>query len=374
MVMKGLTLPNASEGIRMYLMGEIGGVAVNISEKLQQSAMWADACAQIFFSIGVCMGVMTSYSSYNPVDKPIIGDAIRVAGFNSLLSFFAGFAVFSTVGYLIGINSPVQAKTSSSGLAFIAYPAAIELMPVPNFFTLLLAITLFTLGIDSAFSLVEATSTVISDTPKGRSIPRKCTALFLCLTGALFSTIFCFNWGFTYFDVVDHYLAVYLMLLLGIFQCFAAGWIWGFDDAIKQAGKVSVYINFIGYWTPYVLLGILAYHVFPDSSWVSMPVFWAIQIIVWLVSWLTSKLRFCDWYDFVFLSGVRALARSMSKLSKKSEDVFPWWEDVFEFWWGFSIKYFIPWAIWWLLMLQLQQDVTADSETGNGYGNYHIFW
>lgn len=53
------------------------------------------------------MGVMTSYASYNPVDKPIIGDACKVAFGNSAFSFFAGFAVFSVAGYLKGIGSPV---------------------------------------------------------------------------------------------------------------------------------------------------------------------------------------------------------------------------------------------------------------------------
>lgn len=72
----------------------------NFSEKLADSAMWAEACAQIFFSIGVCMGIMTSYASYNDVKQPIIENALRVSIGNSCFSFFAGFAVFSTVGYL----------------------------------------------------------------------------------------------------------------------------------------------------------------------------------------------------------------------------------------------------------------------------------
>lgn len=62
--------------------------------------MWADAAGQIFFSIGVCMGIMTSYGSYNKVDKPIIMDNMIIAISNSMFSFVAGFAVWSIVGYL----------------------------------------------------------------------------------------------------------------------------------------------------------------------------------------------------------------------------------------------------------------------------------
>jgi SNF family Na+-dependent transporter len=139
--------------------------------------MWADAVGQIFFSLGVCMGVMTSYASYNRKNKPIIRDVFVISFGNCLLSFFAGFAVFSVVGYLHGIDAPVKNNTSSSGLAFVAYPAAAETMPGSNFWILLLGLTLFTLGIDTAFSLVEAISTVIYDTEKGKAIPRKLSAL-----------------------------------------------------------------------------------------------------------------------------------------------------------------------------------------------------
>lgn len=167
MVLNGLTLPNASYGFRMYLKGEENGVAPNVYEKLSDAGMWSEACAQIFFSLGICMGIMVSYSSYNPKDAPIIKNGLTVAGCNSSFSFIAGFAVFSTVGYLNGLNSIVADKTSSLGLAFIAYPAAIETLPGANFWILMLSITLFTLGIDSAFAMIEATCTVIHDTETG---------------------------------------------------------------------------------------------------------------------------------------------------------------------------------------------------------------
>jgi len=183
MVINGLCLPNADEGIRMYLRGEIDGVVPSLSEKLSDGQMWADAAGQIFFSLGVCMGVMTSYASYNRRNKPIIRDVIAISFGNCLLSFYAGFAVFSIVGYLRWLGSPVAKKTSSSGLAFVAYPAAAETMPGSNFWTAILGLTLFLLGIDTAFSLVEAISTVVYDVAWGKKVPRKLTALIICCVG-----------------------------------------------------------------------------------------------------------------------------------------------------------------------------------------------
>jgi len=325
MVMNGFTLKNSDEGFRMYLKGysrkqmdDLGDytlteckkddlgeceqvdwyakgdptrtaqeVAPDITKKLQSAAMWSEACAQIFFTLSICIGVMISYSSYNPRNAPIITNGFTVAFCNSGFSFFAGFAVFSTVGYLYGMDSSVKTKVSSIGLAFVAYPAAIETMPAPNFWCLLLAITLFTLGIDSAFSYVEATVCVVEDSFIGKKLSKFVIALILCVVGSLCSTIFCFNWGFTFFDVVDHYLNVYLVLLMGILQAVAVSWIHCFEDSMK-ASKPATLISLLGYWVMLIPLPLFAYFVFPESSWVAIPIFWGWYVLITIINLLVA--------------------------------------------------------------------------------------
>jgi len=378
MVLKGLTLPNAHEGIRWYLLGEENGIPADIPMKLSQTAMWTQACSQIFFSIGVCMGVMTSYSSYNPINKPIIGDALKVCFGNSGFSFIAGFAVFSVVGYLKQENRAVADNIKSFGLAFIAYPTSIEMLPGPNFWTFVLAIVLFTLGIDSAFSLIEATSTVVYDTNWGKATPRKCVALILCVVGAIFSTLFCSNWGYTYLDVADHYIANYLMLGLGILQCFGGGWVYDAKSVMEQYNKRSVLILGIGYWLWTIVFGVIAIFAFPkEYIWVTIVISWVYFVIIWIISFATSGCSFGVWYNKIFMSGVARLSRGMSKLSVPAgtnDSNVPKWVYVFEAWWGFSIKYFIPWAIWWLLLVLLREDLPTAENNGVGYGGYHAFW
>jgi solute carrier family 6 GABA transporter-like protein 1 len=197
------------------------------AEDKKNAGVWADAAGQIFFSIGVCMGIMTSYGSYNPIKKPIIMDNMIISISNSMLSFIAGFAVWSIVGYLQEIDNMAQSSIASIGLVFIAYPTALDLMNASNFWVILLALTLFTLGIDSAFSMVEATATVINDTKWGGQYPKSFVAFVLCVLGFLLSIPFCTNWGFVLFDVIDHYLSNFLLIIVGILQCFGCGW--GFD-------------------------------------------------------------------------------------------------------------------------------------------------
>ena len=148
-LMRGCTLKNSDYGFRMYLKGYIDDEAVDYSSKLFDAKMWTDACSQIFFSLSICTGVMISYSSYNRKEQPIISNAFYVAFIDTGFSLLAGLSVFSFVGYLQGFEDNIQDKISSIGLAFIAYPTAIESLSSPNGWTILLAIMLFFLGIDT---------------------------------------------------------------------------------------------------------------------------------------------------------------------------------------------------------------------------------
>lgn len=271
----------------------------NLAEKLQTAGMWSEACAQIFFTLSICIGVMISYSSYNPKNAPIISNAFTVSFCNCGFSFFAGFAVFSTVGYLYHLKSEVAGKVSSIGLAFVAYPAAIETMPVPNFWTLMLATTLFTLGIDSAFAMVEASATVVQDSRLGTKLSKFVIAFILCVAGSIMSTIFCFNWGFTFFDCVDHYLNVYFVLLNGILQSVCATWIHCFDDA-KEKSFGGLLVLVIGYFGILLPMPWLCYFAFPHWSWIGLPVIWGWFLLLPIVSFLVARfangVQFVDWY------------------------------------------------------------------------------
>lgn len=378
MVMNGLTLENADAGIRMYLKGiEVDGTEPDFGALLGRPAMWADACGQIFFSLGICMGTMTSYSSFNPVNKPIIGDGFKIAFTNALISFIAGFACFSIVGYLVGQDSPVSDKVSSIGLAFVAYPAAIETMPSPNLWAVILGITLFTLGIDSSFSMLEATATVMADAYAFRDMPRKLLALLLCVLGAISSIFFSFNWGFTYFDVVDHYLNVYLMLLIGVLETMGVGWVYEATEICAESAAVrKAVITFsCAYWGALAVIGPCNFFVFPlifgstHAAWIGPLLFILVVVIGAFISKSISGYDGKKWWKTIGMGGVRKLSRTLTRLSKEEGvDEEYWWEDWFEFYWGFCIKYWCPFAIFWLLMYSFKAD------TEKPYGGYHWFW
>lgn len=76
--------------------------------------------------------------------------------------------------------------------------------------------TIFCLGIDSAFSFVEAVVSAVEDSKIGQKLSKKKICMIICGVGAIGSVIFTFNWGFILFQITDHYINNYLILLVGL--------------------------------------------------------------------------------------------------------------------------------------------------------------
>ena len=108
---------------------------------------------------------MVAYSSYNKKDSDINKNAYVIGIADAVIAILAGFVVFGTLGFMAEQQQvPLEGVVSSGpGLAFIAFPKALSLMPYATLFSILFFLTLLTLAIDSAFSLVEAINTTITD-------------------------------------------------------------------------------------------------------------------------------------------------------------------------------------------------------------------
>ncbi|KAL3070268.1 hypothetical protein niasHS_016095 [Heterodera schachtii] len=158
LLIRGLTLPGASKGIYYYLMPNF--------DKLLEPTVWTAAATQIFFSLGPGFGVLLALSSYNDFDNNCYRDAVVTSLINCFTSFFSGFVIFSTLGYMSELtNRPVSEVVGEDGssLIFVVYPQAIATMNYSPIWSLIFFLMLITLGIDSTFSGIEAFITGFCD-------------------------------------------------------------------------------------------------------------------------------------------------------------------------------------------------------------------
>ena len=305
---------------------------------------------------------MTSYGSYNPVNKPIILDSFIISISNCSFSFIAGFAVWMVVGYLDKLGMLDDSKTAGVGLAFFTYPTAIDTMSGSNFWAFLLGLTLFLLGIDSSFSAIEATSTVICDTAWKGKAPRMFIAFVLCLIGFLGSMPFCCNWGFILFDVVDHYLCAYLLLMIGILQALGCGWFFDFKQTSEKSPEhaKSLMVLGLGYWIPLVIISVVT--TITDSARWGFLAFGITLLIVLLASFKLSTMNFDEWYNQIAMCGVRKIAYSCSQITRVDPMVKLWWEPAFNLYWGLCIKYISPCVLSFMLLGILKSDILEPYE------------
>ena len=83
---------------------------------------WSTAVTQIFFSLSLTFGIMTSYGSHMPRDEPAFINSCVVAVSNSLFSFIAGFAVFAVfavVGHQAVLEGKQIDELSYSGIGLV---------------------------------------------------------------------------------------------------------------------------------------------------------------------------------------------------------------------------------------------------------------
>jgi len=238
LVIWSLNLPGAKKGVIKYLTPDF--------KILKNPKVWIQAFSQIFFSLSLGFGIMIAYASYLPHKTDITGSAFITAIGNCIYSFIAGFAVWGTLGYMATVqNLPIDKVVSQSiGLAFVAYPKAISLIPT---FSKLFGVLFFTIllfaGLSSSISILEAFTSAVIDK---FNYDRKTVVSTLCVIGFLGGIIFTTGGGLFWLDIVDHFLTSYGLVIVGILECLLIGWYFKAKRMREHVNSVSEFK--IGKW------------------------------------------------------------------------------------------------------------------------------
>ncbi|XP_036939665.1 sodium- and chloride-dependent GABA transporter 2-like [Acanthopagrus latus] len=227
LLIRGVTLPGAIDGIRFYLSPD--------PTRLADPQVWMDAGSQIMFSYAVCIGCLPALGSYNKYNNDCYKDAFALCLLNSVTSFVSGFAVFSVLGFMsyeLGVDIETVAE-SGPGLAFIAYPRAVAMMPLPQLWAACFFIMIIFLGLDSEFVCLEGLVTCISDMYPSFFFTghrRKLLLLVICSVSFVSGLFMVTEGGLYVFQLFDYYACSGIPLIsFAILEYVCVGWVYGAD-------------------------------------------------------------------------------------------------------------------------------------------------
>lgn len=251
LLVRAVTLPGFWTGWQIYLNP--------VWQVLFTPEVWTAACTQIFYTLSVGTGIMVTYASYKDGQEDITKATWLTALINSAMSLFAGFVVFAVLGHMAWQSGVPVADLAASGpgLAFVVFPEALSLMPFPWLFSALFFLMFLSLGIDSAFSIIEPINAAILDKRPHAKVSH--ISAWICFAACLAGIIYTTQAGLYFLDIVDHFVTSYNLMLVGIVQAVLGGWIYG-AEPLRQC------INEISDW--------------PVGRWWSFSIRWIIPIVL----------------------------------------------------------------------------------------------
>ncbi|XP_034017222.1 sodium-dependent neutral amino acid transporter B(0)AT1-like [Thalassophryne amazonica] len=283
-LIRGLTLNGAVTGIKYLFTPDVN--------ELMNPQTWLDAGAQVFYSFGLAMGSLISFSSYNSVHNNCVNDALTLSAISGFTSIYSATVIYTIVGFratnkydkcisdniiklLNGFDLPEESITTSNyeaalkrlnssypdnvhglgiencqldkllksgvegpGLGFIVFTEAITLMPASPAWSVLFFIMLLCLGISSQFGNMEGVMVPFRDLQLyPQKWPQEGLTGTICAACFIISLLFTQQSGIYWLTVFDRFAGSVPLLVVGFFEMIAVAYIYGID---RLHGEPSV--------------------------------------------------------------------------------------------------------------------------------------
>ncbi|XP_068546161.1 sodium- and chloride-dependent glycine transporter 1 isoform X2 [Anas acuta] len=227
---RGITLEGALTGIMYYLTPQW--------DKILDAKVWGDAASQIFYSLGCAWGGLITMASYNKFHNNCYRDSIIISITNCATSVYAGFVIFSILGFManhLGVDISKVAD-HGPGLAFVAYPEALTLLPISPLWSILFFFMLILLGLGTQFCLLETLVTAIVDEVGNEWIIRRKTfvTLGVAVAGFLLGIPLTTQAGIYWLLLMDNYAASFSLVVISCIMCVAIMYIYGHRNYFKD--------------------------------------------------------------------------------------------------------------------------------------------
>jgi len=227
LLIRGLFLEGAWDGIKFLF--EIDW------SKIWEFEVWYRAANQVLFQYAVAIGGLHALASFKEKTTSIIRPSIHIPIIIGLTGILCGFTVFAYMGHMANVAGISMRELPLQGpeLVFVAYPAALTLMPGAPIWAILFFLMLYTLGVDSEFTFLETVGAYLEDEKIkffGRT-PKIQVARFVLVVAFFLLGIFLYTRaGFYFVTLYDDYITIIPYALIATLECLIYGWISGTDE------------------------------------------------------------------------------------------------------------------------------------------------
>lgn len=119
LIIRSVTLPGATDGLKFYLTPDFSKIFASFGTFSE--AAYA-AMGQSFFTLSIGIGSMMIFGSYLKKDRSMMGEALTVGAFDTVVALCAGLVIFPAC-FAFGV-----APDSGPGLVFVTLPNIFEQM------------------------------------------------------------------------------------------------------------------------------------------------------------------------------------------------------------------------------------------------------
>lgn len=257
LIIRAVTLPNAIEGVKFYLLPDLGkmfdGGIKNFFEVVYA------AVGQAFFTLGIGIGSMTIFGSYIGKERTITNETLIIVVLDTLIAFLSGLVIFPA-SFAFGVN-----PGEGAGLAFVTLPNIFNSMPLSRVWGLLFFVFLSMAALTTVITVFE---NLIAFTMSEFNLKRNISSIIVGIvvfvlgsTTALGFNVLSFiepmGKGTSFLDLYDFIVTYNLVELGGVYIIIfcVSKYGWGWDNFIKEAdmGSGIKFPQFTRFYVTYIL-------------------------------------------------------------------------------------------------------------------------
>lgn len=228
--------------------------------------VWRTATEQAFYSVGVAMGPLVTFGSYQKFSSPSHIDGTLICVSIVLTGILCSLVVFSVLGFMSVKTGRDFDKVvrAGPGLVFVVYPESLELLPGSGFFAALFYLMLISLGISSVTGIIETVSSAVYDIWPITRHYKYLVNLFVIFSSFLIGISITARGGLNVYNAFDTYAAGMTLIPICALELVVIVFIYGIgrfceDISFMLGFYPNRYYRYLWLAGPFLLTSIFIY-------------------------------------------------------------------------------------------------------------------